>query len=114
VVDDDQAVADVVTAMVKALGYTVTTHTSSTLALEDISQNQNRYQLVISDLTMPDMSGIELSTQLSRLDSPVPIMIMTGYGDNLDREGTEITTVIAKPVRMKELATAIRELLDNA
>ena len=113
VVDDDPAVANVVTAMVESLGYKVTSHTSSTAALEEITQHQDRYQLIISDLTMPDLSGIDLSEQLSCLDKPVPIMIMTGYGENLQREACELPKVIAKPVAMKALATAIREMLDN-
>ena len=114
VVDDDPAIADVVTAMVEQLGYEVTTYTSSHTALEELTRYPERYDLVVSDLTMPNLTGKDLFGRLAQLDPPIPILIMTGYGDELEEDGGDAPKVVAKPFALKELAGAIRELLDDS
>lgn len=113
VVDDDPVVAEVVTAMVGRLGYEVVMYTSSTEALEELNCRGGRYDLVVSDLTMPELTGLDLADHLKCLQPPIPLLLMTGYGEELDKEDCDIPSIVAKPVAMKGLAAMIRELLDG-
>ena len=69
---------------------------------------------MVSDLTMPDLTGRDLFGRLAQLDPPIPILIMTGYGDEVEEDGRDTPKVVAKPFALKELAGAIRELLDDS
>lgn len=116
VADDDDTVAKVVQRMLKHLGYDVDVRNSGLEALKAVRQQPDKYDLVISDLTMPNLTGLELSEQLRKVRSELSIIIMTGYGDILTKTTQEtygIKNVIGKPVVMHELASAIRVVLDK-
>jgi len=116
VVDDDKVIADMVKRMLVKCGYKVDVYYNSLEALQVIKQLPDKYDLLISDLTMPDMTGLDLSEKLQKLRSEIPIIIMTGYGDNLTDTTLRkhgIKQVIGKPIVMKELANAIRKDLDK-
>ncbi len=111
VVDDDPAVAEVVALMVKRLGYKVEVYTNSLQALKSLQEHEGRFDLVVSDLTMPGLTGIDLARQAGQCKPPVSVLIMTGHGERLEQEGCDSVRVIAKPVAMKLLARAIRSVL---
>ncbi len=116
VVDDDKIIADMVKRMLVKCGYKVDVYYNSLEALRVIKQLPDKYDLLISDLTMPNMTGLDLSKKLQKLRSEIPIIIMTGYGDNLTDATLRkhgIKQVIGKPIVMKELANAIRQDLDK-
>lgn len=115
IVDDDDAVATIVAKMLKTLGYVVEFRTSSEAALQAFRSEPNKYDLLISDLTMPDMTGLDLAQQVLQVQPGLPVMIMTGYGDNLTentRKKFGIKQVLGKPIMMSDLASAVREILD--
>lgn len=116
IVDVEKAIVSLVAEMLDELGYEIDVHSSSSEALEAFRQQPNDFDLVISDLTMPGMTGLELSLQLQEIRSGTPVMIMTGYGDKLTDDTQKryyINKVIGKPVEIRDMASAIREVLDQ-
>jgi len=78
--------------------------------------NQEKYQLVITDLTMPKMTGLEFAEKLHEIKKNVPIIMVTGYGNRVKQEDLEragINKLIGKPILMNDISTTVREIFDN-
>jgi PAS domain S-box-containing protein len=115
-VDDEKAMVDAIQAMIERLGYKVTARTSSIEALEAFRANPGRFDLVITDFTMPNMSGMELAKELLKLKSSIPIILCTGYSEHINEDRAKASGVRAfllKPVVLDEIANTIRKVLDN-
>jgi len=121
-VDDEERIVDISREMLKYLGYTVYASTSTTQALRAFKHRPNGYDLVITDQSMPDMSGQDLAKEIRVIRPDIPIILFTGNGnvehDDL-ADATEFAAVLKKPLRIKEMAKALREVLggkaaDNA
>ncbi len=116
VVDDEIAIASMMNKMLEKLGYTADICYSSIEALKVFRQQPARHDLVISDLTMPGMTGLDLAEQLHKIKKELPIILISGYGRNLSNETLKehgIKKIIGKPILVKELALAIREAIDT-
>lgn len=116
VVDDEKMVMDVLKKMLEQLGYKVVASNSSIKALKTFRLNSDEYDLVISDLTMPEMTGLELAKAVHRVRSDLPVIIMTGYGENITGDILHhygINTIIGKPIEMQKLGNAIRKIFDK-
>jgi CheY-like chemotaxis protein len=116
VVDDEVAVARMMNRMLAQLGYRADVCHSSLEALNVFRQHPAEYDLVISDLTMPGMTGLDLAKQLHEMAKEMPIILMTGYGKGISAEDQKehgITKIIGKPILIKDLALAIREAIDK-
>ncbi len=114
-VDDEEALAMCYSNMLMKLGYNVTSETNSIKALKDFCLEPGKYDLFITDYTMPKMTGIELSEELLQVNPDIPVIIYTGSSDmvELDREKiTNIKEIIFKPVSMSLLARTVRKVLD--
>ncbi|KAA3615351.1 MAG: PAS domain S-box protein [Calditrichaeota bacterium] len=112
VVDDDIAVGKMIKRMLQKLGYTIDLYQKSEDALAAFQSTPNDYDLVISDLTMPDLTGVELSERIQLVQSGTPILIITGFGEKMlssNQNDRGIIQVIEKPIIMTKLASAIRE-----
>ncbi|MBD3289494.1 PAS domain S-box protein [candidate division KSB1 bacterium] len=113
IVDDEPAVSGVLKKLLERLNYRVDVKSSSIEALKACRKKSQKYDLVISDLTMPMMTGMELSKQLHKFCPDLPVIIMTGYGDNITTDMTEhygIRQVIGKPITIKELAEVLHQV----
>lgn len=114
-VDDEQAAVDMMTLMLTKLGFSIHAEKSPILALHRFIENPSAYDLVITDLTMPGMTGLELSETLRRSRPDLPIILMTGYGKNIDiaypLNKYGIGKLLKKPVKLAQLASAVNELL---
>ena len=114
-VDDDESVSTLLNTMLSRLGYDVDVFNSSLDALQILLSNRADYDLLITDLTMPHMTGIELSRKIRDSQRDIPIMILTGYGESeVSRDVAHelnIQKVIQKPILKNELADAVRDLL---
>ena len=112
VVDDEASIAKMVSKMLRSLGYEVVSFTDSPRALQAFEDSPESFDMVISDLTMPYFSGIQLAEKLQEIRPGIPILIITGYGDSslTDTSMAElgITQVLKKPLTRKELAIAVR------
>ena len=115
-VDDEKVLADLGQEMLEPLGYRVTVETSSLDALETFLTAPTAFDLVITDMTMPALTGAELAKELITIRPDIPIILCTGYSD-LIREGqnkeTGIREFITKPYVITELAKTIRKVLEH-
>lgn len=113
-VDDEQQVAQVTAELLRSLGYQVSGWTSSVEALKHFQENPEGYDLVLTDLTMPQMTGTEMSAQIKKIRPEVPIILFTGYSERLSREAAVdagIDEYCMKPVALRELAHTVSRLL---
>ncbi len=84
--------------------------------MEVFRKDLDRFDLVITDMTMPKMTGDELSKELLKIRSNIPIILCTGFSDKIDEIKTKdlgIREFVMKPIVMREIAKTIREVLDN-
>ncbi len=114
VVDDEETIATLMERMLGSLGYQVHTTTASPEALDLFHENPYGFDLIISDMTMPHLTGTELS-QLVLMERPdMPIILCTGFSKLITREmalAMGIREFFTKPVTLHELAMAIRRIL---
>ncbi|ACN14613.1 two component protein (response regulator/sensory box histidine kinase) [Desulforapulum autotrophicum HRM2] len=116
-VDDEEALREVTHDILKGFGYTVHTLSSGPKAFETYNEDPCRFDLVVTDMTMPGMTGLELSQRILELRPEQPIVLCTGYSETIDREkalSIGITEYVEKPMIIKELAKVIRKVLDEA
>ncbi|WP_161629925.1 hybrid sensor histidine kinase/response regulator [Desulfogranum mediterraneum] len=116
-VDDEHSVAEVCKGMLEKLGYKVTMRVSSLEALEAFRKLSDQIDLVITDLTMPQMTGLQLVAQLKQVKADIPGIICTGFSEQLDSSKPSTVGVDAylnKPVLMEDLAYDVRAVLDEA
>jgi PAS domain S-box-containing protein len=115
-VDDEKGGIDAIQPMLEKLGYKVTARTSSIEALEAFRNNPQRFDLVITDMTMPNMTGKDLAKELMSIRPDVPIILCTGFSEKIDERRAEemgIRAYVMKPIAMRQIANTIREVLDN-
>jgi len=113
-VDDEPDLAEMVGAMLKRLGYTVTAVTDSREALALFSASPGGYDLVVTDLTMPKMTGVVLARKVKALRPEVPVIICTGYSDSVSAgevSDAGIKFLLMKPLEIRELSASIRNAL---
>ncbi len=116
VVDDEQTLVEMTKMRIERLGYQVTAKTSSLEALELFRSHPDAFDLVISDQTMPELTGEKLAKYLLQIRQDIPIIICTGYSSILDAEKANVIGIrdfIMKPVETTELASTIRQVLDH-
>jgi len=114
-VDDEKAVADLGKQMLSRLGYKVETRTNSIEALEAFRHQPQKYDMVVTDLTMPGMTGDKLAREILKIRPEIPIIMCTGFSEAADRDMISkigIRKLLMKPILMANMARAIREALD--
>ena len=115
-VDDEKAVVDAIKPMFERLGYRVTARTSSIEALEAFRMNPGRFDLVITDMTMPNMIGTALAGEMMSLREDIPVILCTGFSEQVNEEMAQelgIRALVMKPIVMNEMAHIIRKVLDK-
>ena len=116
-VDDEPALVNIGKQMLESLGYTVTTRTSSLEASELFKAKPDRFDLVITDMAMPNMPGDILSTELMKVRPDIPVILCTGYSSKISDETAlqiGIKAFIYKPIARHDLAKSVRRVLDDA
>ena len=116
-VDDENLIVDVVRQMLERLGYQVTVRTSSVEALGAFRASPDKFDLVITDLTMPNMTGDKLSQELMNIRSDIPIILCTGFSEKMSAERANASGLkgfLMKPVIINALAKTVREVLDKS
>jgi PAS domain S-box-containing protein len=114
-IDDENAIADLTKRQLESLGYQVTTRTDPIEALEVFKLQPDRFDMVITDMTMPKMTGKELSENLLRIKPSLPVILCTGFSASMDESRAAaigIKALIFKPILKRDIAQAIRKVLD--
>jgi len=115
-IDDEPAIAGFGRSFLKSLGYHVDTEIDSVAALAKFTADPVAYDLVITDQTMPEITGLELARSMLALRPDLPIILCTGYSAALSEHEVHsagIRRFLAKPLDTKILADAVREVLDG-
>ena len=115
-VDDEKEIVDMTQMMLESLDYKITARTSSIEALEAFRSAPEKYDLVITDMTMPNMTGKDLAKELLAIRSGIPIILCTGFSEQIDEiraKSIGISAYIMKPIIMSDLAGKIREVLNK-
>lgn len=116
-VDDEAPVASLGTEALRRLGYCAEGFSSSKEALRAFCSAPNQFDVVITDLTMPDMSGVELAAKIRRIRPDIPIIFCSGYTEpiqQVEREKTGFDLCLRKPITSQKLGQAIQKLLRQA
>jgi CheY-like chemotaxis protein len=111
-VDDDENIIKVVSLMIKKLGYTCISFTDSKKALKSFEENPCKYDLLLTDMTMPGIKGDELADQILKIKPDIPVIIFSGYSEKIRAdENTGTYKYLEKPVRKETLGLAIKSCL---
>ncbi len=113
-VDDEELLVQLNTELLSAEGFRVSGFTDPQAALAAVCQEPLAFDVVITDLTMPGMTGLELATALRRVRSDLPIILVSGYGADVTLQRAErlgISRIIDKPASAAELARCIRAVV---
>jgi len=115
-VDDEDAIAIMEKEMLERLGYSVVSRTSSVEALEAFRANPNKFDLVITDMAMPNMAGDKLASELVKIRPDIPILLCTGFSQKIPEKKActiGIKGFLMKPIVMKDLSDKMRKVLDK-
>ncbi|MFH1488253.1 MAG: ABC transporter substrate binding protein [Pseudomonadota bacterium] len=115
-VDDEKAMVSAIQPMLENLGYKVTARTSSIEALEAFRNDPGRFDLVITDMTMPNMTGDELAAEVMGIRPDIPVILCSGFSERIDEHKAKamgIRAYVMKPIVMREMAKKIRDVLDK-
>jgi len=115
-VDDEKVMVDVTKQILERLGYAVVATTSSIVALEAFQEEPDEFDLVITDQTMPNMTGTQLAKELIAIKPDIPVILCSGYPENVNQEEVQsigIKKFITKPISKQDITALIREVLDK-
>lgn len=116
IIDDEHALVRLVSNWLKNLGYSVQGFTDSTEALSFFREHTGEIDIVITDQTMPRMTGLSLTKKLLELRPDLPIVLCTGYSESVDESAAKSVGVkefLLKPMERRELSLALRRALDG-
>jgi signal transduction histidine kinase/ActR/RegA family two-component response regulator len=115
-IDDEEILVEMGQAMLERLGYRVTVRRNSIEALNTFQNQPDQFDLVITDQTMPDMTGSDLARRMLQIRPGMPIILCTGYSSLITEEKAKIFGIkgfAMKPLAKKDIAALIREVLDG-
>ncbi|MEI6128191.1 MAG: PAS domain S-box protein [Pseudomonadota bacterium] len=115
VVDDEPAIAKLARNLLEGLGYCVTAFTSSTETLEAFRSNPQGFDIIMTDYTMPNMTGAELAKHINDIRADIPVILCTGYSDKISEEQMKelgIKACIKKPFHKAGLGLTMRSVLE--
>ncbi len=114
-VDDEEALVEMGEELLADLGYEVASRTGSREALALFRLDPSRFDLVITDQTMPDMTGVQLASELLSIRPDIPVILCTGFSHTAGEESTRAAGIkgfVMKPLTKRELAKTVRKVLD--
>lgn len=115
-VDDETMIVDIVQRMLESLGYRVTAKTSAIEALDVFKINPDSFDLVVTDMTMPKMTGLDLAEKIFQIRPGFPIVLCTGFDVTMNEEKIAehgLQDIIYKPILRRNMATVVRKVLDS-
>lgn len=116
VVDDEETLSNLIAGMLGSLGYSVRGFTSGLTALACFRSHPDEFDLVITDHTMPHISGTELAREILRIRADIPVILCTGFSEKVTSEtvaDTGIRELVMKPFDRRTIAEVVRNVLDG-
>jgi len=116
-VDDEASIIKLAARILERVGYTITGKTNCIEALELFTQKPDGFDLVITDMAMPIMTGTEFAKKILKIQPDIPIIICSGFSENVDSKIAKsigIKEYIKKPILLDELTSKIRKVLDQS
>ena len=115
-VDDEAPIVRMEKQMLERLGYRITTRTGSVEALEAFKANPDDYDLIITDMNMPNMTGVRLASEIRKIRPDAPIIICTGFSEQINEKQCKalgIQGYVMKPIIKRDIAETIRKVIDK-
>jgi len=115
VIDDEESILSATKIFLEEYGYKVMTYTNGVQALEEFRHQPDQFDLVITDMTMPKLTGDRLAVQILEINPQIPVILCSGYNNRITRQEARemgIRHYIEKPVVLNDLAALIRQNLD--
>ena len=116
-VDDEEALVQIATKKLGSLGYHVVGETSSIKALEKFRTHPEQFDLIITDQTLPEMTGKEMAMTMLKIRPDLPVVLCTGYSDTVTKEEAKeigIREFVLKPISLREMPKIVRRVLDES
>ncbi len=116
-VDDEQSIIIMYKRVLSKHGYDIITTTDSLKALEIFRKESDSFDLVITDQFMPNLTGLELTAKLKEIRSDIPVLLCTGYSEDINAEKAEslgIREMLLKPFTIHDLMSVIRRILEES
>ena len=113
-VDDEPAIMEMGTSILKRLGYKVTSQTDSVKALEVFRSSPDEFDLVITDYTMPKLTGLDFAREVLRIRPDIPVLLCTGFSEKLTPDSLKAPGMglLMKPYNMRQISEAVRKILE--
>ena len=109
IIDDEEDILNLFNDFLQQQGYSVTTFTEPLLALQEIHKNPQKYSLILTDIRMPGISGLELAKIVNNLNKDIKVVFMSAFQlDSNNLKGIQYHEYIQKPVHMHPLLDAIK------
>ncbi len=115
-VDDEESILKLEKMMLLRLGYKVASYSSSPKALQAFRRNPEDFDLVITDMTMPHMTGDKLAVKMMKVRPDIPVILCTGFSQRITQEQADVLGIkgfLLKPIPTGILANKLREILDK-
>lgn len=115
-VDDEEGLVILGQEFLEDLGYTVTPMSSGVKALEAFRAEPHKFDLVVTDQTMPEISGVEMAIEMAKISPETPVVLCSGHSMSLDSPGvaeTSIREVLLKPEVFDKLPDVMRRIFDG-
>ncbi len=116
VIDDEEAISSAIKAFLEIAGFNVQAYSNPSDALAVFSQKSKMFDIIITDMTMPGMTGVELACKIKQLRPDIPIILNTGYADEEVRAVAEtagIDCFLSKPLRFNVLLQQVKKVLNS-
>ncbi|NOY58003.1 MAG: response regulator [Calditrichaeota bacterium] len=116
-VDDEEALVQIATKKLGSLGYHVVGETSSIKALEKFRTHPEQFDLIITDQTLPEMTGKEMAKTMLKIRPDLPVVLCTGYSDTVTKDEAKeigIREFVLKPISLREMPKIVRRVLDGS
>lgn len=116
IVDDEETVSEVVRQFLSIIGFDAEVFSNPKLALEAFRESPHLWEAVISDLTMPEMTGMDLACEIHRIDPSIPFLLTSGFESEDTTSETmarEISAFLPKPFQLDELEHALRKVISK-
>lgn len=114
-VDDEEMIVQMTTGMLERQGYVLTACTDPREAFQHFLKHPDKFDLLITDQTMPHLTGVDLATRVMAIKPDMPIILLTGFSESVNEENCEelgIREFLMKPMSTSEITRAIRKVLD--